>query len=183
MNLSETDTARFYNIWLTLLDYTNSNYNIDANLKDLAHSSAINTEDLMPIKERLWKDDTILEEFVSLNPMHFSEADLAIVCSWKNRVSDKFILLKHLKNYSIFLGNDHAYGVCGIATSFEDMFPSFLYTLPIMLDAVLLPFEGKIIYDSLLISFPVHFGGGAKQGFQEQYRDYKQSTGIITTLE
>lgn len=180
MNLSDEDVKRFYRIWFTLLDYTNEKYKVIPKFKDLAHATNIHPEEIAPIKDRLWNDNSVLDEIVALNPSDFSEADLLIVSSWKNRVSDRFILLKHLKNYSIFLGDQKIYGVIGIVSPFEEMFPSF--ALPVIVNAVLLPFEGKIIYDSLLRSYPMRFGGGAKKNFQEDYREIKANSGIITSL-
>lgn len=181
MNLSKEDTKRFYNIWFNLLDYTNAKYNVVPNFKDLVNSKHVNPENISPIRDRLWMDNTILDDIVSMNPCQFSEADLSIINSWRNRVSDKFILLKHLKNYSIFLGNHNVYGVTGIVSPIDEMLPAFM--LPLMVDAVLLPFEGKIIYDSLLMPYQVNFGSGAKKGFQEEYRELKCKSGIITSLE
>ena len=181
MKLSEEDIKRFYNIWFNLLDYTNTKCNIAPKIKDLAHSSGINPEDISPIRDRLWLDNTILDDIVTTNPFQFSEADLSIIKSWKNRVSDKFILLKHLKNYSVFIGNQNIYGVTGIVSPIDEMFPSNV--LPLMIEAVLLPFEGRIIYDSLLMPYRINFGGGAKKGFQEEYRELKDKSGIITSLE
>ena len=181
MNLSEKDIKRFYNIWFNLLDYTNVKYNLSPKIKDLAHSSCINPEDISSIRDRLWSDNSVLDDIVASNSLQFSEADLSIVNSWRNRVSDKFILLKHLKNYSIFLGNNNIYGVTGIVSPIDEMFPSFV--LPLMIDAVLLPFEGRIIYDSLLIPYRINFGGGAKKGFNEEYRELKNKSGIVISLE
>ena len=61
------------------------------------------------------------------------------------------------------------------------MFPSFI--LPILVNAILIPFEDKIIYDSLLVPYNVSFGCGAKKGFNEEYREIKDKFGIITSLE
>lgn len=52
-----------------------------------------------------------------------------------------------------------------------------------MVEAVLLPFEGKIIHDSLSMPYSINFGGGAKKGFQKKYRELKSKSGIITSLE
>lgn len=181
MSLSQEDIIRFYNIWLNLLDYTNAKYKIAPKLKSLAKSSQVNPEDIFPIKNKLWNDNTVLDDIITLNPFKFSEADLSIINSWKNRISDKFILLKHLKNYSIFMDNHNIYGVTGIVSPLDEMFPSF--ALPLMIDAVLIPFEGKIIYDSILIPYQISFGSGAKKDFQENYRILKNKLGIITSLE
>lgn len=41
----------------------------------------------------------------------------------------------------------------------------------------------QVVYDSLLMPYRVSFGGGAKKGFQEEYRELKNKSGIITYLE
>ena len=60
MNLTEKDIKRFYNIWFNLLDYTNTKYKIVPEIKDLAHSSNVNPEDIAPIRDRLWMDNNTL---------------------------------------------------------------------------------------------------------------------------
>lgn len=53
------------------------------------------------------------------------------------------------------------YGVIGITDSIAEILDASL--LPVYLEAVLLPFEDKIIYDSLLIPYSIHFGSGARR--------------------
>jgi len=180
MNLNESDIKRFYNIWFNLLDYTNEKYKIDSNMKNLARSNKVNPQDIAPLREKLWENNEILDEVVYTNPFDFSSSDLQVIRSWKNRVSDKFILLKHLKTYSVMIGNGKLYAVTGIVSPFSEMFPPFI--LPILVDAILIPFEGKIIYDSLLIPYNMSFGSGAKKGFNEEYREIKDRYGITTSL-
>lgn len=181
MILTETDSKRFYKIWLNLLDYTNKKYRIEPKLKNLATSMNINPQELFPIKNKLWESNLILEEVYQNNPFNFSQEDLEIVNSWCNRVEDKFIIYKHLKNYTIMMGNNRIYGVNGIITPLEESFPSFI--LPIFAEAVLLPFEGIIIYDSIMMPYNISYGGGAKKAFNDNYRDLKERYGIITTLD
>jgi hypothetical protein len=50
-------------------------------------------------------------------------------------------------------------------------------------DAVLLPFEDKIIYDSLLSPYSVSFGGGIRRGLNDDYRHVQEHGGINTTLQ
>jgi hypothetical protein len=54
--------------------------------------------------------------------------------------------------------------------------------LPVYTQAVLLPFEHHIIYDSLLISYNVVFGSGYRQDLQEMYRNIQEREGIITSF-
>ena len=180
MKLSEEEIRKFYRIWLNLINYTNNKYNLVPNYANQLRPGNIDPNVIAPIKDRLWLDNTILDEIISTKPNQFSESDLLILDSWKNRVAEKFILLKHLKNYSIFLGNNQVYGVTGLTSPIEELLPSF--ALPLIVDAVLIPFEGRIIHDSILRTSSVHFGGGIKKQFQQDYRELKAQSGIITSL-
>jgi hypothetical protein len=50
-------------------------------------------------------------------------------------------------------------------------------------DTVLLPFEDKIIYDSLLRPYSVSFGSGIRRGLNNDYRRVQEQGGVITTLQ
>jgi hypothetical protein len=179
MNLSDTDVKRFYNIWFNLLDYTNEKYKVAPNIKNLAQSQNINPQDTLPIRNKLWNHNEILNEIYINNPFGFSSTDLAVVKSWTNRVSDKFILMKHLKKYSVMMGKK-IYGIIGLVSPLNEMFPE--YILPTFVETVLIPFEGKIIYDGLTNGYNIRFGSGSKRGFNEEYRNLKTKYGIITSM-
>ena len=55
--------------------------------------------------------------------------------------------------------------------------------LPILVEAVLLPFKGQIIYDGLLRPHNIFFGSGVRSDLNEMYMIAKQNGRIITTLE
>ncbi len=46
----------------------------------------------------------------------------------------------------------------------------------------MLPFENRIIYDSLIAPYSVYFGGGIRSGLNDSYRDIQEREGITTTL-
>jgi hypothetical protein len=52
-----------------------------------------------------------------------------------------------------------------------------------MVEAILLPFKGNIVYDGLLTGYRVHFGGGIRSDLNHAYTVAKQKNRIITTLE
>ncbi len=52
-----------------------------------------------------------------------------------------------------------------------------------MVDAILLPFKGRIIYDGLLQGYNVTLGGGYRSDLNYIYSVAKQKERIITTLE
>ena len=54
--------------------------------------------------------------------------------------------------------------------------------LPVYIKTVLLPFKDKIIYDGLMQTYNIHFGGGIKRSLKETYMKAKQNGKIITSL-
>jgi len=73
-----------------------------------------------------------------------------------------------------------SYGVIGISNPIDLLFSSSM--LPVYVDAVLLPFRGKIIYDSLIIPYNISLGSGIKKGLNQDYRESKEKYGTITTI-
>ncbi|KKK91250.1 hypothetical protein LCGC14_2714860, partial [marine sediment metagenome] len=54
--------------------------------------------------------------------------------------------------------------------------------LPRLITTVLLPFQGRIIYDGLVSGYNITFGGGMKRMLNEEYKQAKEAFGIITSL-
>lgn len=183
MYLSEDEAKVFYKLWLGLLEYTNKKYKMNSKLKKLVSAKSINPQDLIPIKNKLWEDKNLIDEYLDKYSDLHSYDEIEILKDFKRNIPNKYIIFKHLKKYTIFMSTDgdvKSYGVVGISNPIDEMFPS--YALPIYVDAVLLPFRGKIIYDSLILPYNIFLGSGIKKGLNEEYRNSKGSYGIITEI-
>jgi hypothetical protein len=78
--------------------------------------------------------------------------------AWRQyQIKDKFILERHLKKGSIFIAGDQqqVYLVSGITSPLSDMI--FAEMLPLILETVIMPFKGKIVYVVLAFSFLMYF--------------------------
>jgi hypothetical protein len=183
MYLNNTDIARFYKIWMGILDYTNKKYKVAPKLKEIKTPMSLNPADLVPIKDLLWKNSEIIDQFILENPCSLGQQDMAVISSWKRRISGKFILLKHLTYYSVFMSTEEGgrlYAATGISDALCDMFHSS--RLPAVISAVLIPFEGKIIYDGMLFANNIRIGSNMKKDLNDEYRVIKAKRGIITEL-
>lgn len=184
MKLSPSECEQFYRIWLPLLNYVNRQKNLVADFPDSPKAGSINPQDAIAIRNVLWEQSgELLDAFVAANPGHLSQEDLALAESWKWRLPGRFFIMKHLKKYSVLLSEDSppaAYGVSGIVSPLQEILP---FPLPVMVDAVLLPFGDRIIFDSLIIPYNVSFGGGYRQSLSRDLRLAEERSGIITTLE
>lgn len=124
----------------------------------------------------------MIDDFVKDNPFGFSKEELAIVSNWKHHIRGRFYIIRYLKNYAIFLDYKKpakVYGVKALVSAFEDTIGDHL---PIMVDAVLLPFKEWMTYDGFLFSHNIHFGGGIRTDLNEEFKLAKAQFGIIESL-
>lgn len=183
MQLSAQDTERFYRIWWPLLRYVNAQRHIVSELPAVPEKATISGQEAHQIRKVLWEADELREAFITENPADLPAADLAMVASWGDRVTGQFFIFRHLKKYTVFLTQEEppqAYGVLGLASPIPEVIP---WPLPILVEAVLLPFEDKIIYDSLLVPYAVTFGSGIRRSLNEAYRTVQERGGVMTTLQ
>lgn len=180
MKLEDKDVELFYKLYWSLLFFVNQKYNIikgiGTTIKELA------PEDINKINEKLWKHPEIIDSFITENKFNLSEEELEIVRKWKNFVSDRFVVIGHSKQGTLFLQTSEepkVYAVLGLASKFDELLPF----LPIMVETVLLPFKGKITYCSFFSSYNVTFGKGVKETFELEYNKAKATYGIITSLD
>ena len=124
----------------------------------------------------------LIDAFIAANPGKFSPDELEIVSSWRHLVAGRFIALRQLKKHMILLacdGSGAVYGVTGLAAPIAQVIPR---GLPVMIEIVLLPFRGKIVYDGVIGAFNVIFGPGSRRGFEDQYRTAKANHAVVTSL-
>lgn len=180
MILSPEETERFYRIWFALLHFVNEQRQLVSSFP--ASWEPVPLSKVKPLRDVLWTDDALREQFVATNPAGLPPIDLGIVASWQDRVAGTFFVFRYLKKHTILLSSTEparAYGVLGLVSPIQEIIgPS----LPVAVQAVLLPFEHRIIYDSLLEPYAVSFGPGIRSSLQESYRDSQEREGIITTL-
>ena len=135
----------------------------------------MNLDDLQKLKDRLYDSPDLIDSFVKDNPENLASEELEIVSAWKNFVRGRFYIVRHLKNYTIFLDSSHpprAYGVLGIISSLEEMMGP---NLPRIVDATLLPFKDQIIYDGTLSSFNIiSSASGIRRSIDDSYRQAKE---------
>lgn len=182
MILQLQETERFYRIWWALLSFVNVQRHLVPDLPVQPAPGSVKPADAMKIRDALWADDALLDQFIAENPAALPPADLALVGNWKHRVAGRFFVVKHLKKYSVFLDDrqpPHAYGVLGLVSPIAEIIGPYL---PILVEAVLLPFEGRIIYDSLMSPYNVSFGSGIRADLKMSLRDAQEREGIITSL-
>ncbi|MDS4040714.1 MAG: hypothetical protein RKP20_06005 [Candidatus Competibacter sp.] len=183
MNLSRREIERFYGIWLPLLHYVNAQRQLVAHVPLVLGAETISPQDVGRLRQALWENDALRKAFIADNPAGLSDTDLEMVASWDYRVAGRFYILRYLKKHAVFLTErepPQAYGVLGLVSPIQEVVPM---SPPVLVDAVLLPFEDRIIYDSLLMPYRVMFGAGIRRSLNEAYHRVQERGGVTTTLQ
>ncbi len=183
MILSPSDSQLFYKLMWGLHFYVNTQKGIVENVASAEKYADLLAKKKAEVREALWNQPELIDAFVQENPHHLSADELNILRKWRARfLKDRFYILRHLKKGTIFIGSkNRVYSVIGLLTELDEVIPS--YALPHMVEAILLPFKGAIIYDGLLPGYNVHFGSGIRADFNRTYAAAKEKGRIIATLE
>jgi hypothetical protein len=177
--LSGAEVERFFAIWKPLLLFVNRRLKLVPEMLDPQFKGRWFVPNLKTLRDALWADDSLQDEFITENPAKLSDDDLAIVRDWRHRLAETFAILRHLKGHSIFIGEDSTvYDVHGITNPLSEI----VLDTPCYVKAVLLPFAGRIIYDSLVEPYNVLIGSGIRTDLERIYADAKERGALVTTL-
>ncbi len=182
MLLSPDDAELFFKLHRSLLLYVNQRLSIVPDVTSLADLATLPAETLLEIRNAYLDEENLIETFVDENPANLSDEETDIVLSWRHHVTGTFYLFRQLKKYMVFLSSEEqavAYGVVGLTQTFEDIIGP---RLPVMTEALLLPFNGKIVFDGLLSGYNISFGGGIRRMLNDSYRKAKNRQGIVLSL-
>ena len=184
MVLTKEETTRFYKIWIALIWGINEKHEIVEKFEKPIYRQTLDIQPVSVIRQQLWKNPHWIDSFIRDNDNDdLTESDLKMLQEWREKfIKERFIIMRHLKKYTVLMTTSEPaklYGIHGISDPMNETIPA---SLPFMIETVLLPFEGKIIYDSLISPFQVSFGGGVKKSLKEVYNEVKATVGIIDNL-
>jgi hypothetical protein len=188
MVLATEECELFFKNWKKLLAYVNKEYNITQEFFNSENSVeeepfynkiGIRTYFESEMRNKLWENSNIIDKYIK--ETNLNDEDISIVNSWKRFIKGKFILIKKLKKYYVLLDGkkEILYGVNNFSNPFP--FSEMLNSFP-LIETVLIPFNGKIIYDSIIGHQYTQFERKNKKLFEEKYKEIKIEKGIIEVL-
>ena len=182
MLLLPEDVALYFKLHRALMQFANQKLEVVPGIDSPDEFAHLPPETRLELRNAFLEHIDLIEAFVNQNPANLDDDELDIVRSWRHLVSGEFYAFRQLKKHMIFLaagGSPVAYGVVALSEPLENLIgPS----LPVLTRTVLMPFKGRIIYDGMLNSYNVTFGGGIKRSLNDSYREAKQHLGIVTSL-
>lgn len=178
--LSKEDAELFYKINNELIYFANERFKLIDNFPR-PEKGTWKEEDVHKIIDKIFSEPKIITSFYSENPAMLNKEEIEIVKNWKTSLKDKFIVFKD-KAKTIFFSSEKepkAYEVCGIYDDILDLIPFE----PVMVEAILIPFKGKITYVGYFRLYNISFGGGYKRGLKTDFEKSRLRFGVISSLD
>ncbi len=183
MQLPRHEFEQFIKLHPALMWFVNMRLKVTPNTISTPREFAASSLEIRgKVRDALNTNLDLIEAFVAENPVHLSDAELAIVHSWRNLVAGKFYVIRELKKYTVFLSATSpaiAYGVHALSQPFESLIGP---NLPVLTETVLFPINNMIVYDGLLSRSNISFGAGVKRQLNEFFSEAKERYGIVTSL-
>lgn len=151
MKLSHEAAKLFYELMWRLQRYVNEKLKIVMGCGSLDEYSALPMEEKLKVRDAVYENPGLMDEYILVNPDQLNAEKLMIIKEWKGFIKGDFYIERHLKNYTIFIGDTNVFGVLGLTQGLDQLFPKGY--LPVYTKTVLLPFKGNIIYDGLMQNY------------------------------
>jgi hypothetical protein len=136
-------------------------------------------------RDAIYEPSPMFEQFLQANGSGLSDEERALVSMWaRHHVRGMLVILMHRKEHTVFLDTQlpaRAYGALGLTSELSKMFPS--QHLPVLVETVLLPYEGVVVCDGLVALHSIMIGPNMTRDMKDQYRDLKKEGQVITTAD
>lgn len=181
MQIPANDVELFLTMWLELLLFSNRKNGTYPDFQTGDDVGTLDPEGMIEVRNVLLAQPELIDQFVKQNPAGFSEEMLSVVSKWRHFVQGNFFIERYLAKHAIFVGESGIYKVKSLQESFDLIVPK--ESLPVYVEAVLLPFRGQIVYDGLMNIHQISFGAGYRADLRDIYSKSKRLGRLIETLD
>jgi hypothetical protein len=186
MILSPTESADFFRLMAALDTYTNLRLAVVPGLGDVESMRAAPPGKLHEIRTAGATTPALLDDFVRENPFALPENVIADARLFRHAVRGRFFVERVLKQHAIFIAmTDPAtvYGVQGLTEPIDAVLSRAQpFGVAVMLDATLLPWRGRIVWDGVISLLPIMSGPGIRRAFKADYTRAKDRGEIVVAL-
>ena len=166
MILSDEQCDRFFDAMDALLTYVNNRFQVVRNLSFEERSMMADAQ-ISLVAHELWDNVSIIDDFVAENPYGFSQQYLNTVQAWKCALPGYFKVVRYLNDQAVFINEAGVFCVNGVTTEIKDE----IGPVPAYVEATLLPFDDRIIYDGFLMAFDVPEGSLEGKQMQDEFEE------------
>ena len=184
MTLSEQDAKKFFEIALPLLLWVKKrNAKSKAASKQAWKNKYFDAREARDIWNAIWERPELLERYVKQKGDGLPEETKRVLSDWRgNFIPGPFIVTRYLDEGAVFISSQdgRVYLVSGITSPIEESLAA--KDLPCQVKTSLIPFQGRVIYDSILEAEPGVVVSTAAQTLNQVYQDAKRDGNLIRRL-
>ncbi len=182
MPLSALDYDLFMDTYLPLLHYTGRQHGIISSKTTYrSFVKKLDFTEKFECRQKLIQDKDIIRQYISKFGARLSVEELHILAGLSKRVTGKFIIYKLLTHGAVFIGPQEIFY---IVHDLSDPFSTLIDDgLPCIVEASIVPFQSRIVYDGFLQPYAVHFGPGIRKNLRDQYKIAREEGRIVKLLK
>lgn len=179
MRLNEQEYNQYIRIHPKLIYFAGKKLGLFPKNTTLENFLGWSVEKKYPTREALYENLHLLDEFIHEFSKELSKEDIKLIQQFRHFVKGTFVVVKLTPQHAIFMDDQFTYEVLALNDPFEMFWGN---NLPVMVEAVLLPFKDKIIYDGIISSYPVVIGPGMKESIMHDFNRIVAQNGVISQL-
>ena len=103
------------------------------------------------------------------NPHNFDSEDLEKVSKFKQGIREMFTIAKYEEDYTAVLYSDRVYMIKGLNSNIDEVIP--YHDIPCIVFTSLFPYDGVIVYDGLLSTYPISMGTSFVKMVEKEYNE------------
>ena len=165
MVLSRLQRRRFFALFDPLTLYANARLEVvDDNELRGRGPAGLDDQAQGRVARELWQNLNVIDDFVRENPFELTAGELDTVASWREGLSDLFVIDFFPDGELRFINGSYAFEVSGISKEIIEM----VGELPAAVQTTLLPFDNTIVFAEYLALMSVAFSDSMLDLFERE---------------
>ena len=167
MILTDEEQKLFFSIYYPLLFYYNEYFKVFKNITNFEDMFDLHTADYIKIRDKIFEDKKVIEYFIEDNRKVLGKNKIDILNKWikeARNIECLFIKKDRISKF-IDLSTNEEIKIVGISDD-PDIMEIFNYW-PLVIRAVIMPFQKKIIWDGLFTVENVIFDERIKKALRK----------------
>ena len=180
MKLPPNDAKAFFDTMMPLLVWIRQTYGKKSQRKNSRYPSVPEATELLG---KLWENPSFIDEYLENKGASFSGDVVDTLTAWKRtHITGSFFIERIMTTGAVFISVDdgQTYLVSGITSDIEESVSN--EQLPCFVETTLLPYRGRIIYDSVIRATPVYLKAEGVNALRDWFRLARNEKRLVKTL-
>lgn len=168
MHLNEAQANHLYDLLSALVLSASQAHNIVSPDELLLPDGSFDAGVCGEVLDRVWESPSLLDDLAEKNPLGLPPRVLAEISRWKDCIAGPHLLLGYdRRGRALFSVGESRVAVLGVTQDIGEVIPD---DPPTVVFTTLLPFEGAVVYDTIVRVPPIDLGPGFRKMVEDEAR-------------